>query len=114
MMKCWVFDVDGTLSDPSHRRHYVTQKPKRWDLWNKGMVDDKFNKDVGQFVNFAEDSGHFVVVCTGREECYRSVTLNWLNSNGVYPHALYMRNNKDYRADDIVKRELLQKMRTKL
>jgi hypothetical protein len=25
-----IFDIDGTLADPEHRRHYVRVKPKNW------------------------------------------------------------------------------------
>ena len=111
MVTCWVFDVDGTLSDPTHRRHHVQNNPRRWDLWNMKMVDDTPHHDILQFVCVAESLGHAVVVCTGREEDYRDVTTDWLAKHDVYPAKVYMRKTKDYRGDDVVKKELLDQMR---
>jgi phosphoglycolate phosphatase-like HAD superfamily hydrolase len=111
MHETWVFDVDGTLTDPSHRRHHVQNKPKRWDLWNKEMVNDGHHHHVIQFTRLAHQLGKKVVICTGREESYRVHTVNHLGAGDVYYDRMYMRASKDNRPDDIVKKELLDQMR---
>ena len=109
-MQAWIFDVDGTLSNPTHRRHYTQNTPKRWDLWNKSMFDDTPHHDIIQFVHVAKDKGLKVLVSTGRSEDYRDITMSWLNKHDVFPDKMYMRRELDYRADDIVKKEMLDQM----
>lgn len=107
----WVFDVDGTLTDPTHRRHHVQNKPKRWDIWNKEMSNDGHHHHVIQFTHIARQLGKKVVICTGREEMYRQVTIDHLLLGNTVFDKMYMRSTKDNRPDDIVKKELLDKMR---
>ena len=108
---CWVFDVDGTLSDPTHRKHWISSAPKNWAAWNAAMAEDSYHADIIQFVRIAKAHGMAVVICTGREETEREVTEKWL-WEGIIDYAkLYMRKKKDYRGDDVIKRELLAEIR---
>ncbi len=58
-----------------------------------------------------------IIYCSGRPEEYRQSTLDWLKKFGApqfsesieYP--LYMRKDKDYRPDYVVKLELLEQMK---
>lgn len=111
MQDCWVFDVDGTLSDTTNRQQYVTSKPKRWDLWNADMANDGYHMDIVQFYQFARDKGMAVVVCTGREEEYRNLTATWLAKVGIMPDRMYMRRNGDFCHDDKMKQVMLEQMR---
>ena len=55
---------------------------------------------------------HRLIFCSGRPEWTRHATVDWLQEHlGLAPEALYMRGDNDRRADDIVKRELLGRMR---
>ena len=55
---------------------------------------------------------HGLIFCSGRPERTRRATTDWLEEHlGLTPEALYMRADSDRRADDIVKRELLARMR---
>ena len=55
---------------------------------------------------------HRLIFCSGRPERTRQATVDWLQRHlGLTPEALYMRGDNDRRADDIVKRELLARMR---
>lgn len=112
MKKCWIFDVDGTLSDASHRKHWVANKPKNWPAWNAGMANDPVHLDIVEFAHIAKERDLAVVVCTGREEVYRDVTENWLANKAKVPYdKVYMRSKKDYRDDSIIKKELLEQIR---
>lgn len=110
MNKTWIFDIDGTLSDSSGRKHYVEKKPKNWDAWNAEMGNDSSHRDIVEFTHFAKLRGINVVICTGRGEEYRDVTERWLIKQGVYYQQLYMRSANDRRNDDIVKEEMLDKI----
>ena len=35
-----IFDVDGTLMDIEHRKHFVQDKPKDWKQFMAEMVND--------------------------------------------------------------------------
>ena len=109
--KCWIFDIDGTLSNSRHRKHWVSSKPKNWAAWNAGMAEDGYHADVIDFINVAMEKHINVIICTGREETYRDITDNWLSDGGIYYERLYMRKAKDYRPDDIVKKEMLDDIR---
>lgn len=124
MKKAIVFDIDGTLSDASHRLHFIQQEPKDWDGFFGAIAYDKPIEPVrnvcGALMSLkaiANGLGHDVdydiVFCTGRPEKYRFDTRVWLTENlRIIPEALYMRKDSDHRPDDIVKEELLAQMRS--
>jgi len=75
------------------------------------MAEDSYHKDVIQFVRVAKRFDIRVIICTGREETEREVTESWLDDGGIDYDGLYMRKKKDYRGDDVIKRELLAEIR---
>ena len=42
----YIFDIDGTLADCSHRLHYISGENKDWDTFYKECVNDKPIMDV--------------------------------------------------------------------
>jgi phosphoglycolate phosphatase-like HAD superfamily hydrolase len=112
--KIFIFDVDGTLTNASHRQHHVRQKPKRWDLFNAKMHLDTPHDDIIWLAKLFYDLGHMVIICSGRGSEKRQVTMDWLEAHGVKFHGLYMRKEKDSRSDDIVKAELLARIREEI
>lgn len=106
---CFCFDIDGTLCDVRHRRQYVATKPRNWNAWNEGMVNDTPNAAVA-FVYRAleyfigENTDLFFV--SGRSDDYRKQTEEWLSKHDFSYSALYMRKYKDNRDDTIVKGEI--------
>ena len=55
--------------------------------------------------------GNTLLLCSGRGEEQRDVTVDQMNEFGVLYSKLYMRPAKDHRPDDIIKIELLQQIR---
>lgn len=110
-LDCVVFDMDGTLANNSHRTHHLMQKPKNWDAYNATMADDVAHPHIVALAHMFLDAGTKILICTGREECYRGVTEEWLAAHGIEWTRLLMRPNKDYRADHIVKMEMLAELR---
>lgn len=112
MTKIIVFDIDGTLADVTHRRQYVATKPKNWAAWNAGMSRDTVHEDIRwMLMKFYRNPGVEIIICSGRGEENREVTETWLNENRIPFTELYMRKEKDYRQDYIVKVELLAQIR---
>lgn len=107
---CFICDIDGTIADLTHRRKWIEDKPKNWAAFEANMDKDEPIPHVIELVKFLKDQGLTVIICSGRGEQNRTVTVDWLNSVGVSFNVLYMRKKKDYRADDIIKEELLDQI----
>ena len=108
----FICDLDGTLCNIEHRRCFVATKPKNWNAFFGGIDNDTPNLPVLHIVQLLTPrNGHRLVLCSGRSEWRRPETVSWLDKWQVGYNALYMRKDKDYRSDDIVKLELLEKMR---
>lgn len=109
--KAIIFDIDGTLADNSHRTPWVKSKPKNWGAYNATMSEDKLIKPVATLYSILRDNYEYkLIICTGREDVYKDVTDYWLTTNEVFYDELYMRKEKDYRDDTIVKEEMLKEI----
>src|ERR1700739_3230590 len=71
---------------------------------------DAPRSDIVELVKILQRDGNRIVLCSGREEVYRASTEDWLAKHKGPKHPLYMRAAKDYREDDIVKSELLDRI----
>jgi FMN phosphatase YigB (HAD superfamily) len=103
-----LFDLDGTLCNVHHRRQYVATKPRNWDAWNVGIINDKPNLQVLEVFNALKDRFPIFFV-SGRSDDYRGVTVQWFEKHGIYEHdynGLLMRKFADHRDDAIVKGEI--------
>lgn len=107
---CFVFDLDGTICNVSHRRQYVATKPRNWDAWNKGLVNDTTNHAVELVYKSLHASKGIMqadlLFVSGRSDDYRQQTEQWLKDHGFKWDALYMRKYKDHRDDSVVKAEI--------
>ena len=108
-----VCDLDGTLCDISHRTHWV-QVPsgvrKNWDAFFSEVPNDTPNRPVLDLLQIVSEYSH-IIFCSGRPERCGADTVEWLEKHwfveGAYQ--LYMRQDGDFRRDDIVKQEILDK-----
>ena len=108
-----IFDVDGTLMDIEHRRHFVTQRPKDFDAFRdpEVVMQDTPNKEIFELAKALKDAGNRIIVSTGRNKRQRATTLKQLMMNGLVFDAIYMRGDTDFRPDDELKKEFLIKMK---
>jgi predicted kinase len=113
MTDCIVFDIDGTLSDPSHRLHHVTNGKRDWDAFFAGMGEDQPKDDV-IWLNRSIHEAYYevipILIVTARPENYRNETVSWLRTHHIGFDHLYMRPAGDHRADDVVKSEILDQI----
>ncbi len=115
MKNVWVFDIDGTLADCSHRLHFIEQKPKDWTSFFAAVRGDAPIPHMVLLCSSLMGAENRIAFVSGRSDECRSETLAWLNRNIGYDAGdcpLYMRKAGDYRADDIVKMELLARLRS--
>lgn len=103
-----IFDIDGTITDITHRRKYVKQSPKDWDNFNDLMKDDilqHWAKALIKDLRIRYD----IILITGREERFREITLDWLRRNDVHSNMLLMRTTGDKTDDDVIKKGLYER-----
>ena len=126
-MTDYICDVDGTLMNPEKRVIYAqrtkrdTDKRMNWDnfLDPKIMLEyDTPNVDVCDTIKslwlvYSEEGGreNRIIITSARNERHRDVTMKQLELAGVSYEAMYLRDDGDMRPDDIVKEELLGKIR---
>lgn len=105
-----VFDIDGTLADITHRRHLVVEKPTNWLKFQSLAHLDAPHEPIASLARSLSILCHRLILCSGRGELERQVTETWLRAHQIRYDRLYMRAEKDYRADDVIKEELLNQM----
>lgn len=112
MAETVIIDIDGTLADNSHRQHYLTGPKKDWDSFYAGCARDV---PIGAIVRLAQaldGAGFCIVICSGRRESCRDDTIEWLERNDIYWSKLLLRPDGDHRPDEVIKREMLNKLRS--
>lgn len=104
---CYIFDIDGTIADNSHRTHHLQQQPKDWESYHRDVeADGVYQHILGVARKLGEDTA--IVFCTGRHEAQRKVTEDFLYRHGFLAFEIYMRAENDFRPDHVIKLELLQ------
>ena len=109
-MKCYLFDLDGTLCDLTHRLHHIQKEPKDWDAFFDACGDDPPIEHVVGLCRTLMVTTANIVFVSGRSERVREATSLWLNERGLFG-SLYMRKDDDHRPDYIIKKELLAQIR---
>lgn len=108
--QCYLFDLDGTLADGSHRIHHILSQPKDWDSYFSRLEDDDLIVHVAEVCKAIAET-YDVVYVTGRPEEYREPTRRWMRRHHLPSGPLYMRPAGDRRNDDVVKIEILGRLR---
>ena len=104
----YVFDLDGTLTIPSERmKRYCNIPPDQWVRPStEDILAEKPNYSIVDIFACIRESFEVSIV-TGRPEAVRDDTETWLADNWIYPDALFMRKDGDFRSDEEVKPELI-------
>lgn len=112
----YIFDLDGTLADLSHRKHMLEERhdPSRWRRFYAACGrDEPIHSVIGTMERLRRFAD--VWIFSGRSDEVRGITVDWLTTHTSFmthelDTALTMRQAGDYRADDVVKREWLDGM----
>ena len=105
-MKAIIVDLDGTLCDVDHRVHHVRKEEKDWHSFNEAMSEDKINLWCHELIKSMRNENFEILFVTGRDENYRTHTEKWLADHKVEYDQLYMRKADDFRADELIKKEI--------
>lgn len=110
MKKAIIIDLDGTLANISHRRHFAeAEKGKRdWKSFYAGIGDDEVNIWCKNIIDLFNPT-HDIILVSGRPENYREITEQWLLWNDIKYRFLFMRPKNDQRDDTIIKKEIYEK-----
>lgn len=117
-MRCYLFDIDGTVADLSHRLHHIkpdfdrfgNTPPKNWDAFFAECKNDRPIPHMQELMSDLDGIGVVFVYVSGRSDQVRVDTSEWLSNHGFPPGSLYMRKAGDHRPDHIVKAELLDQI----
>lgn len=107
--KAIIVDLDGTLTDNTHRIHMFNQDVKDWTYINELSRYDLPHTWCQELVHLYKDAGYKIIFLTGRAANARPVTVEWL-TRYISPHVdyeLHMRAEHDHREDCLCKQEIL-------
>ena len=105
-----IFDVDGTLMDITHRRHFVTQRPNDFDSCRSHTEFDTRKEDIFAIADALQAQGHRILISTGRNKSQRDITIQQIRDGGIDFEQIYMRSDSDYTPDDELKSRFLDRM----
>lgn len=93
----YIFDIDDTLSDSSHRAHLISKdNPNRdWKTYYNLLIEDEPIISVVEILKSLDAAGHRIVLCTGRPEEYRDLTVSWLQKHNIPAYDLFMRQKSE-------------------
>ena len=102
-----VFDVDGTLMNVNHRRHYVSGQDKDWKAFFDYMKFDTINDHVFQMAHALHNDDYNIIVVSGRNEKHRDITEKQLAFGKLAYSELIMRPDNNYEPDFVFKKSVL-------
>jgi hypothetical protein len=110
-MSFFVFDLDGTLADCTHRvAKYLTGPNKDYRAFYAACPADVVIPHVRAVLWGLASSEHRIEIWSGRSDEVRSLTENWLDRHQIDPMQLtFMRPADDRRPDDVLKLEFLNR-----
>ena len=105
-----IFDVDGTIADVEHRRHFVTQRPADWKSFKEETVNDTPVEWVCDIAKRHIARGDDVAFFSARNESQRGVTETQISEwIGDGHKGLFLRPDGDFRPDEEFKSDLADK-----
>jgi len=106
MRKAIIVDIDGTLANIEHRRHFVQGDKKDWKSFFESMIEDTVNGWCARLMGAMANTCHNILLVSGRSGEYREFTKDWLATNSIYYDELWMREEGDCRPDVEIKKEI--------
>lgn len=95
----YIFDIDGTLADNSHRKIFLKGPNPNWKNFELACVNDMPVWSVIQTLRQLRKTSE-IWIWSGRGECIRNQTLDWLMNNQVIDcrnYRFFYRNENRFR-----------------
>lgn len=109
MVQVYVFDLDGTVIDSSHRHATLPCGALNLPHWIENSTPEKIALDtllpLAESMRKAYAAGHHVIVCTAR--VMSKADIAFLEQHGLKYHALLSRPEGDRSKDGALKQRLL-------
>jgi hypothetical protein len=107
----YIFDIDGTIADITHRLHFIKQDKPDWAAFFANCAYDKPIPDMIELAWKLAETSEIICVSGRSDEC-RESTVAWLKLHKwpASSRKIYMRKAGDHRVDSIVKAELLDEL----
>jgi len=112
-----IFDLDGTLMNIDHRRHFVdgstsvSVKGNDWKSFKEHTCADTPYDEIVDIALMYQDWGANIHLCSGRNESQREVTELQMKACGILWTTLQMRWEENYEPDEILKLDMLNQLR---
>jgi predicted secreted acid phosphatase len=103
--KAIIVDLDGTLCNADHRKHHVEKKPTNWPAFYEALVHDEPHQWCLDLIDGMRGIAEIVFV-SGRPDNYKNETKQWLERHKLEIWPLFMRKEKDFRQDAVIKAEI--------
>ena len=108
-MKTIIFDVDGTIADCDHRRHFV-ESNNDWKSFKEQTVNDTPVQWVCDIAKRFIAQGDQVAFFSARNETEREITEQQISEwIGDGHKGLFLRENDSYDPDEVFKANLADK-----
>ena len=104
-----IFDLDGTLTDYTHRAHYIAsanRKERDWSAFFAEMGGDTPIQEAVALAQKGRTQGYQIILLTGRPDTYLALTRHWLAQHKIPYDVLLMRPGDDWRPGEEVKAEI--------
>lgn len=112
MRKIIIFDIDGTIADCDHRRHFVSNGNSDWDSFKAATKDDTPIQWVCDLAKGFHSGGNVVTFVSARSNSQRDITTqqiqDWI---GIDEPILFMRPDEDTSPDEEFKKRVLDTIR---
>lgn len=105
-----IFDIDGTLMDISHRKHFVDGvfgDKKDWQAFKNATIKDTPVDMICTMAVMLHADGNRIILVSGRNESERWITEKQMEASGIIYDTLVMRPDDDYDPDHILKSRIL-------
>jgi hypothetical protein len=105
-----IFDIDGTLMDISHRKHFVDGvfgDKKDWQAFKNATIKDTPIDMICTMAIMLHADMNRIILVSGRNESERWITEKQMEASGIIYDTLVMRPNDDYDPDHILKSRIL-------
>jgi HAD superfamily, subfamily IIIB (Acid phosphatase) len=104
-----LLDIDHTISNAFWRDRMIGAQP--WDEYHAASKDDKPFRNVVNFINSLSAMGYTIIAVTGRNEKFRTLTLNWFLKHRIDVDDLLMRPDDNFTKNAELKMELIKKLK---
>lgn len=113
-MKAVICDLDGTLTDANHRRHFVEGNSRDWNKFFASAKNDTVNQWCLETIKGLQKIGYEILFITARPSFCLKDTVDWLHLHTPFKvsmgYNLFMRKDGDRRPDYEIKEEIYKNL----